>query len=117
MTENLDHIELEVCERSFLVPRSRPLARRLEDALGPLYPFAQRLEAGAVTLREVALLYGLLLRDEPDQPLQTDIEKWSYNRGVLGHEALSVFMVGLIMGSDRLARSAEALANRGRTAI
>ena len=109
MTELLDQIELDVCEAKFTVLRSRQLALRLEEALGALYPFARRLEDGSATLREVALLYRLMLRDEPEQPSQLDIDEWSYNRGVLGHEAVSVFLVGLVMGSERLKRSAEAL--------
>jgi len=112
MRELLDRLEVKVCNRQFFLVRSQDLTRRVEEAFGPLYPFAARLAAGHTTTLEIARLHQVLLRTEAARPSAVEIERWSYEQGVLGHEHLSAFLIGLVLGDVRRERAAEQIAKQ-----
>lgn len=102
--------EISVAGRKFFLQRSLALARRIESAHGAIEPFASRLDKGAVTTTELALLYAALLRDEPDRPSREEIDDWIFEAGV--HTAarqVAWFVFSLICGNELLAKVQERL--------
>lgn len=99
----------DCCEERWIVKRSMACLKRLEQAFGPIDPFARRLEKGHVTSGELSLAYHLLLHGEQDAPSRKDIEAWIGARGI--HKpaaAISAQIFSLIIGNDDLAKLAAA---------
>lgn len=104
-------LEVVVAGRQFFVGRSLELARRIEAALGALEPLSHRLDQGAVTTTELALLYAALLKGHPEAPSRTDLDAWIFATGVRpAGRRVSFFVLSLVMGSDLLAQVQDRLA-------
>lgn len=92
---------LEICDREVTLRRSLENLSRVEAVVGAAAPFALRLEARAVSQREIVRVYAALLRGAIDEPAQRDLEAWVFKRGS-GHPHLAAFVFSLSMGSDEL---------------
>lgn len=103
-------LEVEIGGRQYFVARTLDVARRVEQAVGAIEPFARRLETGAVTFVEAGRLYGALLRAETDPPAAKDIDAWLFSRGLFEHRNAAFFLMALIIGSQALAREQARLA-------
>ena len=104
MFDTLVHdIEIEVCKRRYVLRRSNDLLRRVEGAVGAVYPFAQRLEQRGCTSSEIARLYLAIPRDLENCPSGAEIDAWVFETG-LAHARLAMFLVTLTIGSEELAR-------------
>lgn len=100
-------IAVECCGRTFHVPRSLALVRRVEGAFGACDAFANRVDAFRATLGEVAYLIDVLLYDVPSslgRPSRDDVEAWLFETGIhRPSKKLATELMTLIMGNDVLA--------------
>lgn len=98
-------LELPIAGRRYFVSRSMEMARRVESVVGPIGPFAKRLEGGEVTFAEISRVYFAILRDETDVPDVEKIDGWLFEIGVHApvHKGTAWFLYSLIVGSKVLA--------------
>lgn len=107
------NLEIACCGGHFSIKRSLDLARRIEGIFGPIEPIAQKLELGALTLAQVAAVYGVLLKGQPDAPKLADIEAWVFEEGgFAAGNRVAFFVFSLVMGSARLKSELERIAAR-----
>ena len=97
----------EVCGREYTFSRSLDMLRRAESVVGPVAPFAVRLDGRACRIDEVARLYGAMLRDVAGAPTQREIDEWVFERG-LSHTEFALYLYSLTLGSEELERVAKA---------
>ena len=109
MDELYNSFELTIAGRQVFLPRSLEMARRVENAVGAIDPFARRLEKGIVTTSELARFYGALVRGLSDPPAAKAIDAWIFERGVYGHAPAAMFAMSLIMSSELFQREAARL--------
>lgn len=95
--------EFEICGRVYEFPRSLAMLRRAEKTIGPVVPFAVRLDQRAVAVDEVARVYAAFVREQPGAPTQEEIAVWVFSRG-LGHRDLAAYLFSLALGSDEIER-------------
>lgn len=93
----------EICGRTYEFPRSLGMLRRAETAVGAVAPFAQRLDARACTVDEIARLYEALTREQTGAPTREDIARWVFATG-LRHRELALYLFSLTLGAEELER-------------
>jgi hypothetical protein len=91
------------CGETFHVRRTLELARRVEQAMGPIYPLAYKLRTMAVTLEERATLIHTLLKDERRAPSIQQIREWLFVSGLRTGPELAAEMLTLVAGNDAVA--------------
>ena len=99
--------EFEICGRVYEFPRSLAMLRRAEKAIGPVVPFAVKLDQRAVLVDDVARVYAAFVREQPGAPTQEEIAAWVFARG-LGHRDLAAYLFSLAMSSDEIERVTKA---------
>lgn len=96
-----DPLVLDICGRTYELPRSFDMLSRAEAAIGAAYPFAQRLDARQVRSEDIVRLYAALLRGTPGAPTQTALQEWVFERGGR-HSQLAVWLASLTLSCDEL---------------
>jgi hypothetical protein len=98
-------LKVPCCGETLYVRRSNELARRIEQAAGPIYPLCLRLRTIAVTSEEVAGLIHALVKDERGAPGIAAIRDWLYDAGLPRiAPALAGEVLTLISGNDAVAK-------------
>lgn len=94
-------LEVSIGGRLYFVRRSMDVARRVETAVGAIWPFARRIEAVEVQFAEMSRLYAALLRDEPHGPDLKSIDAWLFEAGLhdAAHQRAAWFLTTLVVGS------------------
>jgi hypothetical protein len=98
-------LKVPCCGETLHVRRSNELARRIEQAAGPIYPLSLKLRTLAVTSEEVAGLIHALVKDVRGAPGIAAIRAWLYDVGLpkVAPE-LSGEVLTLISGNDAVAK-------------
>ena len=91
------------CGETFHVRRTLDLARRIEQAMGPIYPLAMKLRTMAVTIDELAMLVHTLLKEERDAPTIAQIREWVFASGPRVGPQLAADVLTLIAGNTAVA--------------
>lgn len=74
-------LQIACAGRTFDVPRSLSLLRRVEGSFGAVFPLCHRLSSAALTFDELVRLYGILLHLIPEAPSRDAIEAWVFREG------------------------------------
>ena len=101
---DIEDFELTVAGHQMFIRPAMDVARRVENAVGAIHPFAQKLEAGAATYAELSRLYSALVRADPTAPDAKAIDAWLFEVGAFAHRPTAFFLTTLIVGSEVLAR-------------
>ena len=96
--------EIEVCGDVWEIRRTLDLARRVEQRLGAIPTLARRMLAYDVTVDQLVVLYGEILRGAEDGPGRDDIADWIWrSKGSWAAQAeLAPFVQELVIGYDKL---------------
>ncbi len=105
----LDSFDITIAGRQMFLPRSLAMARRVENAVGAIDPFARRLEKGLVTTSKLARFYLALVREIAEAPSAKEIDEWVFDCGVYTHVPAAMFAMSLIMSSEMFSREAAKL--------
>lgn len=103
-----EDLDIEVCGRAFHVPRSLETLRRAERVVGPVAPWAERLERQDCRLEEISRMYAAVLELPPPAPTPpelAEIDEWIFEKGLANHDEFSVFLYSLTMGREEIERT------------
>ncbi|MDQ8700588.1 hypothetical protein [Hyphomicrobium sp. LHD-15] len=102
-------LKIEVCGRAFHIPFCLRTLQRAEWLVGPVAPWAERLEHKECKLEEIARMYAAILEvatpPVPAIPSLAEIDEWIFKKGLTNHDDLSVFLFSLTMGREEIART------------